>query len=317
MKNNLLTAGLTGMTLLCAAPDLDAQTIEPTGVYLFAEKDGEELFLSVYDPAPDSETRIEGKSKPTVIFIFGGGFKEGSRDHEFYHPWYRKLTDNGYRVVSIDYRLGLKDVTKMGVLQNRLLEAAIQLAVDDLFSATAFLLDNAESLGIEPDNIVVSGSSAGAITALQADWEMSNHAPAAQVLPDGFRYAGIMSFSGAVFSRHGTPSYFEGPAPTLLFHGTADRLVTYKQIAFFRIHFSGSDKLASIFRKKGYNYGIYRFFGCAHEIASTMLYNFDREVEFLEANVMRREKRVVDQVVDDPSIEKPEWATLSAKDIYK
>ena len=317
MKKNLLSAGVAGVALLCGAPKLDAQTLEPTGVYLFAEKDGEELSMSIYDPAPGSQTRLDGRNKPTVIFLFGGGFKEGTRDNAFYLPWYRKLTENGYRVVSIDYRLGLKDVTKLGIFQNRLLEDAMQLAVEDLFSATAFLLDNAESLGIEPDNIVISGSSAGAMTSLQADWELCNRAPAARVLPVDFHYAGVMAFSGAVFSRSGFPSYMRAPAPTLFFHGTADRLVPYKQISFLRIHLAGSDKLSAHFRKKGYNYSIYRFLGNTHEIASSMELNFDREIEFLENNVMRGEKRIVDLTIDDPSIERPEWANWSTKDVYR
>ncbi len=317
MKKNLLTAGVAGMALLCTVPDLEAQEFEPSGVYLYAEKDGQELSLSIYDPAPGSQTRLDGRSKPTIIFLFGGGFKEGTRDNVFYHPWYRRLTENGYRVISIDYRLGLKDVTKLGIFQNKLLEDAIRLAVDDLFSATAFLLDNAESLGIEPDNIVVSGSSAGAITSLQADWEVCNRAPAARILPADFRYAGVMAFSGAIFSRSGLPSYLREPAPTLFFHGTADKLVPYKQISFLRIHFAGSDKLSSIFRRKGYNYNIFRFLGNTHEIAASMEHNFDREIEFLETNVIRREKRIIDLSIDDPSIERPDWATKTSKDIYQ
>ena len=317
MKKALLTVAIAGTTLLTPAPKLEAQTFEPSGVYLYAEKGGEELFLSVYDPAPESQATLEGKTKPTVIFLFGGGFMEGTRDNEFYHPWYRKLTENGYRVVSVDYRLGLKGVTKLGVFQNRILEDAIRLAVDDLFSATAFLLDNAGSLGIDPGNIVVSGSSAGAITSLHADWELSNRTPATHVLPESFRYAGVMAFSGAIFSRRGLPAYRRGAAPTLFFHGTADKLVPYKQIHFMRLHFAGSDKLCSLFRKQGYNYCIYRFLGNTHEIAASMEMNFDREIEFLENNVMRGEKRVVDQTIDDPTIEKPDWATKTSKDIYK
>ena len=317
MKKNIITAGVAGVALLCTAPELEAQEFEPSGVYLYAEKDGQELFLRVYDPAPDSQTRLGDRNKPTIVFLFGGGFKEGTRDDDFYLPWYRSLTENGYRVVSIDYRLGLKEVTKLGVFQNRLLENAIQLAVEDLFSATAFLLDNAESLGIEPDNIVIGGSSAGAITSLQADWELCNRAHAAHILPENFRYAGVMSFAGAIFSRRGFPAYLREPAPTLFFHGTADQLVPYRQRAFMRIHFAGSDKLSSYFRKKGYNFSIYRFLGNTHEIAASQELNFEREIEFLENNVMRGEKRIVDLTIDDPTIEKPDWATKTSKDIYK
>ncbi len=189
--------------------------------------------------------------------------------------------------------------------------------MDDLFSATAFLLDNAEGLGIEPGNIVVSGSSAGAMTSLQAEWEICNRMPSTAKLPEGFNYAGILSFSGAIFSRIGLPSFHREPAPTLFFHGTADKLVPYRQLAFLRTHFTGSDRLSRIFSRKGYNYSIYRFQGNAHEIASSMMHNFDREIEFLETNVIRGEKKIVDLVIDDPSIEKPDWGKATTKDLYK
>ena len=45
--------------------------------------------------------------------------------------------------------------------------------------------------------------------------------------------------------------------------------------------------------------------------------NFDREIEVLENNVMRGEKRIVDLTIDDPSIERPEWANWSTKDVYR
>lgn len=319
MKTRFLLSVLFAMPLFFYTPELEAQTpaIEPSGVFLYAQKDGQDLSLSIYDPAPGSETRLDGKTKPTIIFIFGGGFIEGERDHASYLPWYKRLSENGYRVVSIDYRLGLKGVTNLGLFNNRPLEHALRLSVDDLFSATAFLLTNAEELGIEPDNIVVSGSSAGAMTSLQAEWEICNHMPSTAKLPEGFNYAGILSFSGAIFSRIGLPSFHRDPAPTLFFHGTADKLVPYKQLAFLRTHFTGSDRLSRIFSRKGYNYCIYRFQGNAHEIAASMMHNFDREIEFLESNVIRGEKRIVDLVIDDPSIEKPDWGKATTKDLYK
>jgi carboxylesterase type B len=48
-----------------------------------------------------------------MIFVFGGGFVRGSRDHEGYLPYFKFLNDNGFDVVSIDYRLGLKPLTTM------------------------------------------------------------------------------------------------------------------------------------------------------------------------------------------------------------
>ena len=61
---------------------------------------------------------------------------------------------------------------------------------------------------------------------------------------------------------------------------------------------------------------IYRFKGRGHEIANNMVISFPDEIRFLETNVMRKEKRIVDAMVDDPSIPTPSWARATASDIY-
>ena len=199
--------------------------IEPSGTFLFAQKDGQDLFLDIYDPLDSTATTVQIDSvttvnKPTILFVFGGGFKQGSRDANAYKPWFEALCRDGYRVVSIDYRLGLKGVKKMGVAQRDLLDKAIHMAVEDLYSSILFLRENTDELGIDTDNIVLAGSSAGAITILQADYERANRTPCASVLPEGFRFAGIMSFAGAIYSTHGPVKYpYSAPAPTTTFCG--------------------------------------------------------------------------------------------------
>ena len=310
----LISAAMAVYCLVCAA---QPKVITPSTTALFAHRDTCDLYLDIYNPAPGSTTSIDGVTKPAIIFIFGGGFIMGERDNEAYLPWYKMLTDDGYKVIAIDYRMGLKGVKSMGIRQVRTLDKAIHLAVEDLFSAVRFLTDNAEKLGIEPDNIVVSGSSAGAITALQADWEATNRTEYAKDLPEGFRFAGVMSFSGAIFSDTGVPKYNSAPAPTLMLHGTDDQLVPYTKTKFLNLMFAGSDTLAKVFLENGYNINILRFKGHGHEIANNMIISYSDEVRFLETNVMRKEKRIVDAMIDDPSIPVPDWARATAADLYK
>ena len=289
--------------------------IEPSGTYLFASKDGQDLFLDVYDPAEGSQTEIDGCAKPTVIFMFGGGFRGGERNKAYYTKWFKMMTDSGYRVISIDYRLGLAGAGKIGVKDSGLVENAINLAVEDLYSATAFIVENAGSLGVDPSRIVISGSSAGAISVLQADYELCNGFERARILPEGFRYAGVMSFAGAVFSRDGKVKYAVEPSPTLMFHGTADKVVNYKQIWFFKLRFAGTSVLSRSFKEGGYNYNIYRYQDCSHEIASCMSQFFSEEIRFLETNVMRGEKRIVDAVVTDPDVPVSRWKGKDYNDL--
>lgn len=298
----------------CAEP-ANEKAISPDGTYMFVQRDTCDLFMDVYEPAEGSETSIDGKEKPTILFMFGGGFISGSRNDPFYLPWYKTMADNGYRIIAIDYRLGLKGADKVGIAQVNLLDNAIHLAVEDLFSATAFIVENADMFGVDPDNIVLCGSSAGAITVLQADYEICNRTPYVQELPSGFRYAGIMSFSGGILSRKGKLKYDLEPAPTLLFHGTGDKLVNYKQITFFNIGFFGSDRIAERFRKFGYSYNILRYLDNGHEIAGIMGKTTAEQFRFLETNVMKGQRVIVDMTIEDPSIERGS-GSQSRKELY-
>ncbi|MDO5442332.1 MAG: alpha/beta hydrolase [Bacteroidia bacterium] len=297
--------------LKCAAQDF----VEPDETYLYAEKDSTQLYLDIYYPSDGSEMTVNGVNKPTILYVFGGGFKGGSRDSYGTRAWFKMLADEGFTIVAIDYRLGLKNATKMGIGQAKLLYEAIRMAVEDTFSATNFLLENSEELDIDPSSIVVSGSSAGAITALQAEWEICNGSELASVLPEGFNYAGVMSFAGAIYSKQGSVRYKTEPAPTLMFHGTADKIVTYKQIRLFNQAFQGTGKISKQYIRKDYDYNIYRFDGNSHEIAGAMVNTIPEQVRWLNTNVIAKEKRIVDALVSDPSIRKFNFGN-NVKELY-
>ena len=307
----------TAFMLLLAGFAASAQNslLSPDGTYVYEKRDTCDLFMDVYDPADGSEETFMGHRKPTIIFMFGGGFVGGQRDNQSYNSWFRQLTENGYRVISIDYRLGLKGASKMGIAQVNLLDKAIHMAVEDLFSATNFILENAEQLGVERDNIVISGSSAGAITVMQAEYEVANRTSYASVLPQDFNYAGVMSFAGAILSRKGKVKYETAPCPTMMLHGTADKIVPYRQIALFNLGFYGGGKLVDRFKKFGYDYNMYHFIDYGHEIAGSMQSTFDLQLDFLEKNVIQGKKRIIEAWISDPDVWKGSQLK-SLKDIY-
>jgi acetyl esterase/lipase len=314
-RKTLLVAACIMLTAAANILTAKETPISPDGTYLFAERDTCDLYMDVYNPAKGSQTIIDGKKKPTIVFMFGGGFIGGQRDDESYSKWFRMLTQNGYRVVSIDYRLGLKGSKKVGVAQVNVLDKAIHMAVEDLFSATAFLIENAETLGIDPSNIVVSGSSAGAISVMQAEYEICNRTAWTAGLPEGFNYAGVMSFAGAILSRKGKVKYAKEPCPTLMLHGTADELVPYKQIAFFNLGFFGGGKLVERFKKFDCNYNMYHFIDYGHEIAGSMSTTTDLQFKFLECNVMEGKNRTVETWIEDPNVYKGS-GPQSRKELY-
>ena len=294
--------------LLC--PDAHAVVfdLQPAGEYLFAKRDTCDLFRTVY--APDKTT-----AKPSISFTFGGGFVEGDRNARAYLPWFKRYTEEGYRIITIDYRLGMKGAGKPGVGSIEAIYNAIEMGVEDLFSATSFIIDNAEALGVDPSKLVLSGSSAGAIIALQAEWHLSNRSGLASRLPEDFRFAGVMAFAGAILSREGKIRFAKQPCPVLFFHGTEDKIVNYNKITFFKNRFEGSRALAAIFAKNSYNYNIYRYDGNQHEIASSFMRNFPEQLRFLEQNVIKGERRIVDATVSDPSIKI--WKVNSTRELYK
>ena len=306
----LLSASLI-MSMAASAQE----TITPDGTYMYVQRDTCDLFMDVYDPAAGSRTSLDGIEKPTIIFMFGGGFIRGTRDDESYNGWFRTMTENGYRVISIDYRLGLKGSNKVGVAQVNVLDKAIHMAVEDLFSATDFIIENAEQLGVDPENIVISGSSAGAITVMQAEYEIVNRTSWASVLPAGFNYAGVMSFSGAILSREGKVDFKSTPCPVMMLHGTSDELVPYDQIKVFNLGFFGGGKLVERFQKYGLNYNMYHFIGYGHEIAGSMGTTTDLQFKFLENNVMKGKRRIVEAWIDDPDVWKGS-GPQSRKELY-
>ena len=294
------------VNILSAQPD----------TYMFEKRDTCDLFLDIYNPAEGRRTTYKDKEKPTILFMFGGGFIRGTRNDESYLPWFKAMTEDGYRIISIDYRLGLKGSNKVGVAQVNVLDKAIHMGVEDLFSATRFICDNAETLGINPSDIVIAGSSAGAIIAMQAEYEICNKTSWTEVLPEGFRYAGVMSFSGAILSREGKVDYkVHTPAPTLMLHGTADELVPYKQIAFFNLGFFGGGKLVERFKKFGYNFNMFHFIDYGHEVASSMNTTMDLQKRFLETNVIEGKKRIIEAWISDPDVYKG-FGPQSRKELY-
>ena len=315
IKKLLIIAAITMAGITSEITLAQVHSITPEGTYLYAKRDTCDLFLDVYEPLKGSETTAYGKEKPTVIFMFGGGFIHGTRDDVDYHKWFRQMTENGYRVISIDYRLGLKGSNKVGVAQVNVLDKAIHMAVEDLFSATTFILENADQFGVKSDNIVISGSSAGAISVMQAEYEIANQTKWASVLPAGFNYAGVMSFSGAILSREGKIDFKNDPCPTLMLHGTSDELVPYDQIKVFNLGFFGGGKLVERFKKYGLSYNMYHFVDYGHEIAMSMETTLDLQIKFLETNVMQQKPRIVEAWISDPDVYKGS-GPQSRKELY-
>jgi len=275
--------------------------------YQYAERDTLQLYLDFYTPAQVHDSTI------CVVYVFGGGFIGGHRDGKWEKAYFKQLVDEGFQVAAIDYRLGLKGADKPTLTNTKPLELAIHMATEDAITAIAYLLEHAQELKVNKDYIMMVGSSAGAITSLQVDYALCNGFLNYDILPADFRLAGVVSYAGAIFSHEGKIKYRNhAPSPTMLFHGMADRLVTYKQLSLGKLGFFGTDALVNRFEKYDYPYFVRRFEKYGHSIALAGPYTVDDLVWFCHHFVYNKEKLHVDGTYRnlDP-------ATMPPYDYYK
>ncbi|MBP3287635.1 MAG: hypothetical protein J6L79_00190, partial [Muribaculaceae bacterium] len=90
--------------------------------------------------------------------------------------------------------------------------------------------------------------------------------------------------------------------PTLMLHGTADKVVPYKQIKLFKLGFFGGGKLIERFQKFGYNYNMYHYIDNGHEVAGAMDRTVDLQTAFIENNIMLGQNRTIEAWISDPDI---------------
>jgi acetyl esterase/lipase len=113
---------------------------------VFGTGGGRELRCDVFMP-PDNE-----HGRPSVLLIHGGGWVSGDRTQM--RGYGIQLARHGYLCVANEYRLSG--------------ESRWPAAIHDVKAALRWMRANAESLGIDPQKICVSGNSAGAHLALMA-----------------------------------------------------------------------------------------------------------------------------------------------------
>jgi predicted esterase len=280
--------------------------------FIYAVKDTSRLGLDVYS----QDSLGTGEKRPCVIFVFGGAFMAGRRDDSLYDRYFNSLVEHNYIVVSISYRLGLKGVKNLSRFNIAPLKKAVDMAVDDAYDATNWVISNAGKWGIDTSKIILSGSSSGAVTVLTAEFESCNEYDAAKKLPANFKYAGLVSFSGAILSYKGRLKYKLPPAPAMLFHGTADKIVPFNKIRFFNKGFYGSSWIAKTFQENSYPYYIYREVDLGHEVSVLpMIYNLPAITGFLDQYVVQRKPYQTDISFKDPG-QKP-LMTLTPGELFK
>lgn len=239
MKNMLAMIGLGALVL--APGSLQAQTakakvgdaideisakMEPTRQVVYKKIGERELHLHLFEPAGFKAS----DHRPCFITIHGGGWTGGTPRRQY--PFALHYAKQGWVGISIEYRL---NSTKTGVM--------VFDCVKDARSAVRYVRAHAAELGVDPQQLVVNGGSAG------------GHLAAATALFDGVDEAGedtkiscvpnalVLFFPVIDTSKEGygnakcgaqwqelSPLHHvrAGVPPTMIFHGTADTATPFK-----------------------------------------------------------------------------------------
>lgn len=279
-------------------PSSNKQSISPEVVkenFIFSIQGNDTLSLDKYE----LYSTTDSINKPVILFAFGGGFKGGDKAYKGYVSFFHFLARQGFVVVSTDYRTLLKDLQASDVQSPidfmQVLQQAIDTAVTDFYDATSFILSHRDTWNINPQQIIACGSSAGAITALQAAYYTCNKTALAQQLPDTFQYAGVISFAGAILDSH-APTWKNKPCPMLLFQGRADNIVPFQQATLAPYGgLWGSETIAASLKGANASYQFHIVENAGHEIADLPLHRNQYDVmSFITRQIIHKEPLVIE-----------------------
>lgn len=196
-----------------------------------------DLKMDIYAPQDDTL-----QFRPLVLLIHGGGFFIGSKECKTIVDLSNLLAGEGYVVAAIDYRIGFQPVKAS-------IKRSGYRAIQDGRAALRFLAFNRNRYRIDPLNVVVMGTSAGAITSLNLAFLDEDERPAeskgsliigdegcldcsGNSYTDPFRIKMVVNMWGAVQDLALIDP--ENMVPVLSIHGDQDITVPYEYDYPFR-----------------------------------------------------------------------------------
>ena len=175
------------------------------------------LTLDIYEPEGDTETK-----RAAIIWIHGGSFYAGDKSQYGKNgnlgaaPEYAK---RGYVSIPINYRLQNHPV----VPASPDIGAATQQAKYDAMAAVRWVRAHANEYRIDPNRIIVGGSSAGAWTSLYVAYDTGNVGTSGN--PGiASNVAAAVSFAGGM-SPGDRELITRGEPPAIFLHGANDTVV--------------------------------------------------------------------------------------------
>lgn len=314
MKKDILI--LTAILLFLFTLPISAQNGRLTRpeTYVYVERDSA-LRLDVYHP---EKTRDD---KAAVMILFGGGFFSGERNNSYMKQTAHALLDRGFTVISIDYRLGFKD-KEMVESHSKLLKLTglfqfcIDIATQDCAAAVAWVCSNAKMLNIDPDKLILSGSSAGAITVLQLDYCRANSLSQASELPSGWKPAAVIPYSGGIMCHRSDLKWDDAPAPTMLMHGKKDKIVTYRSFGLpFSSRMFGAKKVDKAMKRRNIPHWFISFDDIGHEVAAWQPGSIDLFCTFVDLTLSGH-VTTLEADMTDSELKPASWAQMNMLQLY-
>jgi pimeloyl-ACP methyl ester carboxylesterase len=110
------------------------------------------------------------KTRPVVMLIHGGAFYIGNKESVCEQALATALAKRGYFVASIDYRMGFKPTPSD-------IEMSAYRAIQDAHAALRYLSYHSKGIGIDPNQVYVGGTSAGAVASLNVAFMKNDERP--------------------------------------------------------------------------------------------------------------------------------------------
>lgn len=215
------------------------------------------LNLHIFYP----EDHKASDARPAILFFFGGGWTDGSPSQLYPHCDY--LASRGMVGIAAEYRVAKRDGT-----------SPIE-CVKDGKSAIRWVRQNADSLGIDPGQILAGGASAGGHVAAAAsilkgyneageDLSISTR-PEALVLfnpvidngPEGYGYDRVKEYWEDFSPMHNIDS---PTPPTVFFLGTKDHYIPVSTAEAYKRRVEAAGGRCEVHTYEGQGHGFFNYY---------------------------------------------------------